>query len=97
MSCLYSFPYVYVSSSSLPVLPSSQCPPDWLANGRSCYNVRRMGLTWSDAQHSCRGLAVGSHLADLKTVEDLLFISSHLLNLNLLLLWTGLNDQQKTY
>lgn len=73
----------------------AQCPHDWSANGRSCYSVRRAGLTWSDAQHSCRDLAAGSHLADLKTLEDLLFISSHLLkHNNLLLLWTGLNDQQ---
>ncbi|XP_068458999.1 phosphatidylinositol phosphatase PTPRQ isoform X2 [Clinocottus analis] len=73
---------------------TAQCPADWLANGRSCYTVRRAGLTWSDARHSCRGLAAGSHLADLKTVEDLHFMSSHLLSHNLLLLWTGLNDQQ---
>ncbi|XP_056272982.1 phosphatidylinositol phosphatase PTPRQ [Pseudoliparis swirei] len=74
---------------------TAQCPSDWLANGRSCYSVRRTGLTWSDAQHICGGLAAGSHLADLKTVEDLLFISYHLLSLNLLLLWTGLNDHQE--
>ncbi|XP_037623294.1 phosphatidylinositol phosphatase PTPRQ isoform X2 [Sebastes umbrosus] len=77
-------------------METAQCPPDWLADGRSCYTVRATGLTWSDAQHSCRGLAAGSHLADFKTVEDLLFISSHLLSHNnLLLLWTGLNDQQE--
>lgn len=52
-------------------------------------------MTWSDAQHRCRDLAAGSHLADLKTLEDLLFLSSHLLRRNdLLLLWTGLKDQQ---
>lgn len=74
---------------------SARCPPDWLANGRSCYAVIRTGLTWSDAHHSCRNLAAGSHLADLKTLEDLSFMSSHLLSHNnLLLLWTGLNDQQ---
>ncbi|XP_031716794.1 phosphatidylinositol phosphatase PTPRQ [Anarrhichthys ocellatus] len=76
-------------------IETAQCPPGWLANGRSCYTVRRTGLTWTDAQHSCGGLAAGSHLADLKTVEDLLFKSSHLLSHNLLLLWTGLNDQQE--
>ncbi|XP_078113021.1 phosphatidylinositol phosphatase PTPRQ [Sander vitreus] len=77
-------------------METAQCPPDWLADGRSCYTVRRTGLTWSDAQHRCRGLAAGSHLADLKTLEDLLFISSHLRSHNnLLLLWTGLNDQQE--
>uniref|UniRef100_A0A3B5A5C3 C-type lectin domain-containing protein n=1 Tax=Stegastes partitus TaxID=144197 RepID=A0A3B5A5C3_9TELE len=59
---------------------------------------RKTALTWSDAQHSCSDLAAGSHLADLKTLEDLLFMSSYLLTHdNLLLLWTGLNDQQKTY
>uniref|UniRef100_A0A8C9WZL3 C-type lectin domain-containing protein n=1 Tax=Sander lucioperca TaxID=283035 RepID=A0A8C9WZL3_SANLU len=79
-------------------LSPAQCPPDWLADGRSCYTVRRTGLTWSDAQHRCRGLAAGSHLADLKTLEDLLFISSHLRSHNkLLLLWTGLNDLQVTF
>ncbi|XP_035858940.1 phosphatidylinositol phosphatase PTPRQ isoform X1 [Sander lucioperca] len=77
-------------------METAQCPPDWLADGRSCYTVRRTGLTWSDAQHRCRGLAAGSHLADLKTLEDLLFISSHLRSHNkLLLLWTGLNDLQE--
>uniref|UniRef100_A0A3P8T964 C-type lectin domain-containing protein n=1 Tax=Amphiprion percula TaxID=161767 RepID=A0A3P8T964_AMPPE len=73
----------------------TQCPPGWLADGRSCYTVRRAGLTWSDAQHSCSTLAAGSHLVNLKTLEDLLFLSSYLLTHdNLLLLWTGLNDQQ---
>uniref|UniRef100_A0A3Q3WP22 C-type lectin domain-containing protein n=1 Tax=Mola mola TaxID=94237 RepID=A0A3Q3WP22_MOLML len=74
----------------------AQCPHGWVASGRSCYSLRRSGLSWSDAQHNCRELAVGSHLADLKTVEDLLFISSQLLKHSnmLLLLWTGLNDQQ---
>ncbi|XP_032379548.1 phosphatidylinositol phosphatase PTPRQ isoform X1 [Etheostoma spectabile] len=77
-------------------METAQCPPDWLADGRSCYTVRRKGLTWSDAQHHCSGLAAGSHLADLQTLEDLLFISSHLRrHNNLLLLWTGLNDQKE--
>uniref|UniRef100_A0A3Q3G6L6 C-type lectin domain-containing protein n=1 Tax=Labrus bergylta TaxID=56723 RepID=A0A3Q3G6L6_9LABR len=77
----------------------SQCPPGWLANGRSCYIVRRTGLTWREAQLSCRHLAAGSHLADLKTSENQFFIFSHLLSQNnLLLLWTGLNDKQtKTF
>lgn len=75
----------------------AQCPHDWLANGRSCYTVRKGGLVWSDAQLSCRDLAAGGHLVDLKTLEDLAFISSHLLrHNNLLLLWTGLSDQQVT-
>lgn len=73
----------------------AQCPHDWLANGRSCYSVRRSALSWRDAQRSCTGLTARGHLADLKTPEDLLFVSSHLLTEdNLLLLWTGLNDQQ---
>ncbi|XP_049930076.1 phosphatidylinositol phosphatase PTPRQ isoform X4 [Epinephelus moara] len=77
-------------------MEAAQCPPDWLASGRSCYTVRKTGLTWSNAQHSCKNLAAGSHLADLKTLEDVLFISSHLLSHNnLLLLWTGLTDQQE--
>ncbi|XP_008281722.1 phosphatidylinositol phosphatase PTPRQ [Stegastes partitus] len=77
-------------------METARCPPGWLAHGRSCYTVRRTALTWSDAQHSCSDLAAGSHLADLKTLEDLLFMSSYLLTHdNLLLLWTGLNDQQE--
>ncbi|XP_029991434.1 phosphatidylinositol phosphatase PTPRQ [Sphaeramia orbicularis] len=77
-------------------LETAHCPHGWLTNGRSCYSVRRGGLAWSDAQRGCRNLAAGSHLADLKTLEDLHFISSHLLSHNtLLLLWTGLNDQQE--
>ncbi|XP_018519305.2 oxidized low-density lipoprotein receptor 1 [Lates calcarifer] len=76
-------------------METAQCPPDWLANGRSCYTLRRGGLTWSEALRSCKRLAAGSHLADLKTPEDVLYVSSHLLSHNnLLLLWTGLNDQQ---
>uniref|UniRef100_A0AAQ4RE59 C-type lectin domain-containing protein n=1 Tax=Gasterosteus aculeatus aculeatus TaxID=481459 RepID=A0AAQ4RE59_GASAC len=78
----------------LSTFSGSQCPTGWLARGRSCYSVRRTGLTWTDARHACRGLAAESHLVDLKAVEDLHFISSHLLKTNLLLLWTGLNDQQ---
>uniref|UniRef100_A0A8C4DLE5 C-type lectin domain-containing protein n=1 Tax=Dicentrarchus labrax TaxID=13489 RepID=A0A8C4DLE5_DICLA len=58
------------------------CPPDWLANERSCYTVSRTALKWSDALNRCKNLAAGSHLADLKTREDLLFISSHLLSHN---------------
>ncbi|XP_054864399.1 phosphatidylinositol phosphatase PTPRQ isoform X2 [Amphiprion ocellaris] len=77
-------------------METAQCPPGWLADGRSCYTVRRAGLTWSEAQHSCSTLAAGSHLVNLKTLEDLLFLSSYLLTHdNLLLLWTGLNDQQE--
>uniref|UniRef100_A0A3B5KAK5 C-type lectin domain-containing protein n=1 Tax=Takifugu rubripes TaxID=31033 RepID=A0A3B5KAK5_TAKRU len=73
----------------------SRCPHNWLANGRSCYTVRRAGLTWREAQRSCGDLAAGSHLADLKMLEELLFISSHMLrHNNLLMLWTGLSDQQ---
>uniref|UniRef100_A0A3Q0TBY1 C-type lectin domain-containing protein n=1 Tax=Amphilophus citrinellus TaxID=61819 RepID=A0A3Q0TBY1_AMPCI len=73
----------------------AQCIPSWMAFGRSCYTVRRTGLTWSGAQRSCSDLAVGSHLANLKILEDVFFISSYLLSQNnLLLLWTGLNDQQ---
>uniref|UniRef100_A0A3P9CYE8 C-type lectin domain-containing protein n=1 Tax=Maylandia zebra TaxID=106582 RepID=A0A3P9CYE8_9CICH len=77
---------------------SLQCPPGWIAIGGSCYIVRRTGLTWSDALHRCSDLAAGSHLANLKSLEDLFFISSYLLSQNnLLLLWTGLNDQQVSY
>lgn len=73
----------------------AQCPHQWLANGRSCYTVRRSGLTWREAQRRCGSLAAGSRLADLKTLEELLFVSSHRLRQhNLLLLWTGLGDQQ---
>ncbi|CAJ1056803.1 phosphatidylinositol phosphatase PTPRQ [Xyrichtys novacula] len=75
---------------------TARCPPGWFANEISCYTVRRTGLTWREAQHSCRDLAAGSHLADLKTPEDLLFMLSDLLrHNNLLLLWTGLNDKQE--
>ncbi|XP_047451818.1 phosphatidylinositol phosphatase PTPRQ, partial [Mugil cephalus] len=77
-------------------IETAQCPSGWLANERSCFSVRKTGLTWSGAQQSCTNLAAGSHLADLKSSEDLVFITSHLLTLNnLLLLWTGLNDQQE--
>ncbi|XP_010783175.1 uncharacterized protein [Notothenia coriiceps] len=77
-------------------METAQCPSGWLAIGRSCYAVKRTGLAWSNAQLSCRNLAAVSHLADINTDEDLLFISSHLLtDNNLLLLWTGLNDQQE--
>ncbi|XP_035497594.2 phosphatidylinositol phosphatase PTPRQ isoform X3 [Scophthalmus maximus] len=77
-------------------METAQCPPGWLASGRSCYSVRRRALTWREAQRSCKRLAAGSHLADLKTPDDLLFVSSHLLSHNsLLLLWTGLSDQQE--
>lgn len=77
------------------LVSAAQCPPGWLAHGSSCYTLRRAGQTWSDAQRRCTDVAAGSHLADLKTPDDLLFISSHLLKHNsLLLLWTGLNDQQ---
>uniref|UniRef100_A0A4W6D7P2 C-type lectin domain-containing protein n=1 Tax=Lates calcarifer TaxID=8187 RepID=A0A4W6D7P2_LATCA len=87
---------VYISFFSCLIIFPAQCPPDWLANGRSCYTLRRGGLTWSEALRSCKRLAAGSHLADLKTPEDVLYVSSHLLSHNnLLLLWTGLNDQQE--
>ncbi|GLD58656.1 phosphatidylinositol phosphatase PTPRQ, partial [Lates japonicus] len=76
-------------------METAQCPPGWLTHGRSCYTLRRGGLTWSEALRSCKHLAAESHLADLKTPEDVLYVSSHLLSHNnLLLLWTGLNDQQ---
>uniref|UniRef100_A0A3Q4I105 C-type lectin domain-containing protein n=1 Tax=Neolamprologus brichardi TaxID=32507 RepID=A0A3Q4I105_NEOBR len=48
-----------------------ECPPGWIAIGGSCYIVRRTGLTWSDALHRCSDLAAGSHLANLKSLEDL--------------------------
>eukprot|EP00066_Takifugu_rubripes_P016017 XP_011605283.1 PREDICTED: phosphatidylinositol phosphatase PTPRQ [Takifugu rubripes] len=77
---------------------TARCPHNWLANGRSCYTVRRAGLTWREAQRSCGDLAAGSHLADLKMLEELLFISSHMLrHNNLLMLWTGLSDQQSPF
>ncbi|KAM7414498.1 hypothetical protein PAMA_019354 [Pampus argenteus] len=77
-------------------IETARCHTGWLANGRSCYTVRRTGLAWSDAHDRCRKQTAGSHLADLKTLEDLLFVSSHLLSHNtLLLLWTGLNDLQE--
>uniref|UniRef100_A0A3B3BK77 C-type lectin domain-containing protein n=1 Tax=Oryzias melastigma TaxID=30732 RepID=A0A3B3BK77_ORYME len=75
---------------------SSQCPRGWLASGRSCYSVRTSALSWSGSQSSCRDLAPGGHLADMKSLEDLLFVSSHVLTDNLVLMWTGLNDQQVT-
>lgn len=73
----------------------ARCPHEWLANGGRCYAVRRSGLTWREAQRGCRDLAAGSHLADLEMLEELLFVSSHMLRQNnFLLLWIGLNDQQ---
>lgn len=57
----------------------------------------RSGLTWGAAQRRCLHLAAGGHLADLKTPDELLFVSSRILRgSNLLLLWTGLSDQQVT-
>lgn len=57
--------------------------------------MRRSGLTWREAQRGCGDLVAGSHLADVETLEELLFVSSHMLKQNnLLLLWIGLNDQQ---
>ncbi|KAM6936927.1 phosphatidylinositol phosphatase PTPRQ [Xenentodon cancila] len=77
-------------------LETAQCPRGWLADERNCYAVRRSGLTWNDALHSCTDLVPGSNLADLKTSKNQLFVSSYLLNDDhLLLLWTGLNDQQE--
>uniref|UniRef100_A0A8C8DSL7 C-type lectin domain-containing protein n=1 Tax=Oryzias sinensis TaxID=183150 RepID=A0A8C8DSL7_9TELE len=76
-------------------LVPAHCPREWLASMRSCYSVRTSALSWHDSQCSCKELAPGAHLADMKSWEDLLFVSSHLLTHdNLLLLWTGLNDQQ---
>lgn len=55
----------------------------------------RSGLTWGAAQRRCLHLAAGSHLVDLKTLDELLYVSSRILRgNNLLLLWTGLSDQQ---
>uniref|UniRef100_A0A3B4BG57 C-type lectin domain-containing protein n=1 Tax=Periophthalmus magnuspinnatus TaxID=409849 RepID=A0A3B4BG57_9GOBI len=72
----------------------SQCPPGWLPNRRHCYTVEKKPLAWSQARQSCSDRAAGSHLADLKTRQDLYFITSHLMSLNsLLLLWTALNDR----
>ncbi|KAK2842216.1 hypothetical protein Q5P01_012416 [Channa striata] len=77
-------------------METAQCPPGWLASERSCFTVRKSALTWSKAQQGCKHLAAGSHLAHLKTLEDLSFVSSHLVShSNLLLLWIGLNDQQE--
>ncbi|XP_068168501.1 phosphatidylinositol phosphatase PTPRQ isoform X2 [Antennarius striatus] len=75
---------------------TAQCPPNWFPNDRSCYTVKRTSLTWMEANHRCRQLVAGSRLADLKTTENLLFVSSHLVGQNSLpLLWTGYNDQQE--
>ncbi|XP_029010469.1 phosphatidylinositol phosphatase PTPRQ isoform X2 [Betta splendens] len=75
---------------------TARCPAGWLASGRSCFTVRGRGLSWSDARQSCKQLAPRSHLADVKTQDDLLFLSSHLLSQNSpLLLWTGPPDQQE--
>lgn len=86
-----------IAKNSWRFLVPANCPREWLANMRSCYSVRTSALSWHDSQCSCKELAPGAHLADMKSWEDLLFVSSHLLtNDNLLLLWTGLNDQQVT-
>ncbi|XP_067090347.1 phosphatidylinositol phosphatase PTPRQ-like [Osmerus mordax] len=77
-------------------IETAKCPIGWLASGRSCYSIRRRGLMWVHAQSACRGVAGGVHLVDLKTQEDLLFMSTHLLTHNsLLLLWTALNDRKE--
>uniref|UniRef100_A0A3P9LQD8 C-type lectin domain-containing protein n=1 Tax=Oryzias latipes TaxID=8090 RepID=A0A3P9LQD8_ORYLA len=88
---------MFLSVSLCVFLVPAHCPREWLAKMRSCYSVRTSALSWHDSQCSCKELAPGAHLADMKSWEDLLFVSSHLLtNDNLLLLWTGLNDQQVT-
>uniref|UniRef100_A0AAV2KW96 C-type lectin domain-containing protein n=1 Tax=Knipowitschia caucasica TaxID=637954 RepID=A0AAV2KW96_KNICA len=75
-------------------IQTAQCPPGWLANRRHCYSVQKKALAWSQAQQSCVDVAAGSHLADLKTRQDLHFITSRLMSHNsLLLLWTALNDK----
>lgn len=77
---------------------ADQCPQGWLANGRSCYSVGTSVLSWGDAMSRCKQLVYGSHLVDLKTLEDLFFVSSYLQTTdNLLLIWTGLNDQKVTF
>uniref|UniRef100_A0A667YN80 C-type lectin domain-containing protein n=1 Tax=Myripristis murdjan TaxID=586833 RepID=A0A667YN80_9TELE len=86
---------LYAEIVLIQFLSPAHCPAGWLANWRSCYTLRRRSLAWSSAQQSCRDLAAGGHLADLHTPEDLIFMASHLLTHNsLLLLWTGLNDQE---
>uniref|UniRef100_A0A8C5G398 C-type lectin domain-containing protein n=1 Tax=Gouania willdenowi TaxID=441366 RepID=A0A8C5G398_GOUWI len=56
-------------------LSYSHCSVGWLANGRSCYSVRRAERTWSVAQRTCSSLISGGHLADLKIPEDRLLHS----------------------
>ncbi|XP_028304092.1 uncharacterized protein LOC114464234 [Gouania willdenowi] len=76
------------------LLETAHCSVGWLANGRSCYSVRRAERTWSVAQRTCSSLISGGHLADLKIPEDRLLVSSHLLTSDDLLmqLWAGLHD-----
>ncbi|XP_077423433.1 uncharacterized protein LOC144053175 [Vanacampus margaritifer] len=75
-------------------LETAHCHTDWLANGRSCYTVSRTASARKDAEHVCQKWAAGSHLAELKTKEDLLFVSSHLQGHNAwLLMWMRLSGK----
>ncbi|XP_072290555.1 phosphatidylinositol phosphatase PTPRQ [Eucyclogobius newberryi] len=75
-------------------IQTARCVPGWLANTIHCYTVQKKALAWSQAQQSCSDVAAGSNLADLKTRQDLHFITSHLMIHNsLLLLWAALNDR----
>ncbi|XP_055078550.1 phosphatidylinositol phosphatase PTPRQ [Periophthalmus magnuspinnatus] len=94
VSAFLNYPSVTVKQRLSMVIQTAQCPPGWLPNRRHCYTVEKKPLAWSQARQSCSDRAAGSHLADLKTRQDLYFITSHLMSLNsLLLLWTALNDR----
>ncbi|XP_064175003.1 phosphatidylinositol phosphatase PTPRQ-like isoform X2 [Anguilla rostrata] len=76
------------------LLQTALCPVGWVPSESSCWRAWRRGRPWVEAGLACN--ASGSHLADIETEEDFLFISSYLSTLNnMMLVWTGLNDLQQ--
>uniref|UniRef100_A0A3B3R9C7 C-type lectin domain-containing protein n=1 Tax=Paramormyrops kingsleyae TaxID=1676925 RepID=A0A3B3R9C7_9TELE len=71
-----------------------QCPDGWVHYGRNCYLISRKIKQWQEAAQACDVAAPGAHLLDTDTEEELAFVSSFLQSLNLVLLWTSLNDIQ---
>ncbi|XP_048863793.1 LOW QUALITY PROTEIN: phosphatidylinositol phosphatase PTPRQ-like [Brienomyrus brachyistius] len=77
------------------LLHTAQCPDGWVHYGRNCYLISRKIKQWQEAARACDVAAPGAHLVDTDTEEELAFVSSFLQGLNLVLLWTSLNDIQQ--
>ncbi|XP_023666780.2 phosphatidylinositol phosphatase PTPRQ-like isoform X2 [Paramormyrops kingsleyae] len=77
------------------LLHTAQCPDGWVHYGRNCYLISRKIKQWQEAAQACDVAAPGAHLLDTDTEEELAFVSSFLQSLNLVLLWTSLNDIQE--